>query len=141
MARRRYSEEIKEIRYQDQAKWCRLPISFSKAKCTLDQYSSMDGGTLRFSNHYYQTPTWPIEEALDTIRHEYAHYIDHMVYGNLGHGSIWKKYCLIVGVLLIRCYNKKSTILSAKIGRRSKIGRTLQQLSHWHRHRSPPIRR
>lgn len=67
-----------------------LTINFSNAKCTLGQYSSTDRGSFRFSNHYYQDPTWPIEEALDTIWHEYAHYMAHMIYGNLSLGSIRK---------------------------------------------------
>ena len=85
----------------------KLPISFSNAKCTLGQYCSNGGGSFRFSNHYYQDPTWPLEEALDTIRHEYAHYMDHVLYGNLGHGVTWKHCCTIVGALPIHCYNEK----------------------------------
>ena len=87
-----------------------LPISFSNPKCTLGQYSSTDGGSFRFSNHYYQDSTWPVEEALDTIRHEYAHYMDHMdhiIYRNLVHGSTWKKCCVSVGALPIHYYNEK----------------------------------
>ena len=62
-----------------------LPISFSNAKCTLGSYSSAGGGAFRFSRHYFDDPLWPIEEALDTIRHEYAHYMDHM--GIWQHGT------------------------------------------------------
>ena len=62
-----------------------LPISFGNAKCTLGSYSSAGGGAFRFSRHYFDDPLWPIEEALDTIRHEYAHYMDHM--GIWQHGT------------------------------------------------------
>ena len=84
-----------------------LPISFGNAKCTLGSYSSAGGGAFRFSRYYFDDPLWPIEEALDTIRHEYAHYMDHMVYGNMGHGATWKKCCIEVGALPIRCYSRE----------------------------------
>lgn len=84
----------------------KLPISFSNAKRTLGQYSCANGGSFRFSNFYFQDKTWPVEEAVDVIRHEYAHYMDHMLYGNLGHGATWKHCCVIVGALPIRCYDE-----------------------------------
>lgn len=84
-----------------------LPISFSNAKCTLGSYNSAGGGAFRFSRHYFDDPSWPVEEALDTIRHEYAHYMDYMLYGNLSHGATWKKCCIEVGALPIRCYSNE----------------------------------
>lgn len=82
-----------------------LPITFSNAKCTLGSYSA--AGAFRFSRKYFEDPSWPMEEALDTIRHEYAHYMDHMIYGNMGHGVTWKKCCLEVGALPVRCYSSE----------------------------------
>ncbi len=84
-----------------------LPISFNNARCTLGLYCSANGGSFKFSNYYYQDPNWPVEEAIDTIRHEYAHYMDHMLYGHGGHGSTWKLCCEIVGATPIRCYTEK----------------------------------
>ena len=86
-------------------KGAKLPITFGNAKGTLGSFSAADGGVFRFSRHYFDDPLWPVESALDTIRHEYAHYMDHMLYGNLGHGASWKKCCLEVGALPIRCYS------------------------------------
>ena len=88
-------------------KGAKLPISFGNAKGTLGSYTSANGGAFRFSRHYFDDATWPVEEALDTIRHEYAHYMDHMVYGNMGHGVSWKRCCLEVGALPIRCYSRE----------------------------------
>lgn len=82
-----------------------LPITFSNAKRTLGSFCSASGGAFRFSRHYFDDSSWPVEAALDTIRHEYAHYMDYMVYGNLGHGVTWKKCCIEVGALPIRCYS------------------------------------
>jgi hypothetical protein len=88
-------------------KGAKLPITFGNAKGTLGSYTSANGGAFRFSRHYFNDASWPVEEALDTIRHEYAHYMDHMVYGNMGHGASWKKCCLEVGALPIRCYSRE----------------------------------
>lgn len=81
-----------------------LPIHFNNAKRTLGMYGPKNGGVFCFSNYYFQDPEWPVEEALDTIRHEYAHHMDHVIYGNLGHGATWKHCCLSVGALPIRLY-------------------------------------
>lgn len=32
--------------------------------------------------------------------------MDHMIYGNVGHGVTWKQCCGIVGASPIRCYNE-----------------------------------
>lgn len=85
----------------------KLPIKFSNSKKTLGEYSSMNGGVFRFSNYYFRDSGWPEEEAIDVIRHEYAHYMDHMIYGKLGHGATWKHCCGIVGAFPIRCYDEK----------------------------------
>lgn len=82
-----------------------LPITFSNSKCTLGSFNSAGGGTFRFSRHYFDDPLWPVEVALDTIRHEYAHYMDYMIYGNWGHGTTWKKCCTEIGALPIRYYS------------------------------------
>lgn len=87
-------------------KGAELPISFNNARCTLGLYSSINGGSFKFSNCHFQDPNWPVEEALDTIRHEYAHHMDYVLYGHEGHGATWKLSCGIVGVLPIRCYNE-----------------------------------
>lgn len=84
-----------------------LPITFNNSKRTLGFYSISNGGAFRFSRYYYDDPSWPIEAALDIIRHEYAHYMDHMIYGNCGHGTTWKKCCTEIGALPIRCYSSE----------------------------------
>lgn len=86
-------------------KGANLPITFSNSKCTLGSFSSAGGGSFCFSRHYFDDFSWPVEVALNTIRHEYAHYMDYMIYGNIGHGATWKKCCGEVGALPIRCYS------------------------------------
>lgn len=100
-------EEMKKLDAKTGLRGAELPISFNNAKCTLGLYCSENGGSFKFSNYYFQDPDWPFESALDVIRHEYAHHMDHMFYGHSGHGSTWKLCCGIVGTMPIRCYNEK----------------------------------
>lgn len=85
-----------------------LPIHFKNTKCVLGQYDAIEMSFM-FSNYYFQDIEWPIEEALDVIRHEYAHYMSHMIYGEqgLGHNKYWRKCCNDVGANPTRCYNKE----------------------------------
>ncbi len=85
-----------------------LPIKFGKAKSMLG-YFSYDKNSyfgFYFSNHYFLDPDLPVEEKLNVIRHEYAHYLDYMQRGFSAHDAEWKKCCNIVGSFPIRCFNK-----------------------------------
>ncbi|MBR4049526.1 MAG: hypothetical protein IKK09_03435 [Clostridia bacterium] len=99
-------EEMAKLDNKTGLRGAELPITFNNAKCTLGLYCSNNGGSFKFSNYYFQDPEWPIESALDVIRHEYAHHMDHVLYGHSGHGSTWKICCRIVGATPIRCYNE-----------------------------------
>lgn len=86
-----------------------LPIKFGNAKCTLGRFSYPNKDKLEFyfSNFYFQDPAHPVEEKLDTIRHEYAHYMDYMLNGSSSHGPSWKNCCRIVGAFPTRCFSKQ----------------------------------
>lgn len=86
-----------------------LPILFENCRSHLGIFYSKDavhGMHFRFSNPWFQNPDWPVEAAIDVIRHEYAHYLDLMQYGNLGHGRTWKSCCHQIGANPLRCYNR-----------------------------------
>ena len=102
-------EEIVKLDKKTGLKGAELPIHFMNARSTLGMYCAEGGGMFKFSSIYFDNPRWPDEAALDVIRHEYAHYMDHKRYGNLGHGHTWKICCGIVGARSIRCYNSKHT--------------------------------
>ena len=85
----------------------RLPISFSRAYTIIGQFSARGEGEFRFSTVYFRDPTWPVEEALNVIRHEYAHYMDYALYDGAGHGSTWKKCCTMIGAVPQRCYSSR----------------------------------
>lgn len=86
-----------------------LPIKFGNAQKTLGRfsYSNKDSLEFYFSSHYFSDPDFPIEEKLDTIRHEYAHYMDYMLHGHSSHGPKWKKCCIKVGAFPTRCFNQE----------------------------------
>lgn len=83
-----------------------LPIRFGKAKSYLGLYYPSEGKGFYFSTYYFENPDFQVESALDVIRHEYAHYMNHIVYNGYGHDKTWKKCCSIVGASPSRCYSK-----------------------------------
>lgn len=101
-------EELAKLDLKTGLQGALLPINFNNEKCTLAMYSSQNGGKFTFSNYYFQNSNWPIEEVLDVIRHEHAHYYTYCVYGYLSHGSLWKQSCLKVGTHPIRCYREEN---------------------------------
>lgn len=115
-------KEIARLDVKTGLKGARLPISFMNSKRTLGQYLNSDKGAFRFSNHYFKDPDWPAEAALDVIRHEYAHYMNHMFYGKSGHGSSWKRCCMETGALPFRYYDeKRATYYQQKHQREAEI--------------------
>lgn len=86
-----------------------IPIVFNNAKRTLGSFSTHNGKAKRFcfSNHYFQNQDFPVEEAIDTIRHEYAHYMDFVLNGKLGHSTSWKQCCIRIGALPVRLYSEE----------------------------------
>ena len=86
-----------------------LPIKFGYAKHTLGKFCYRDKGDMEFyfSNFYFLDDKFPIEEKLDVIRHEYAHYYDYILNGSSSHGANWKKCCRIVGASPSRLFNQE----------------------------------
>ena len=71
-----------------------LPIKFTYSNYMVGSFHVYDKNQwFEFSRAYFEDPGTPEQANLDTIRHEYAHYMDWAVYGNLGHGPTWKKCC------------------------------------------------
>lgn len=107
-------EEMRKLDEKTGLSGAALPIRFTKSIHTLGQFSSADGGSFCFSNYYFQNRDWPYECALNTIRHEYAHYLDHMKYGGHGHGKTWKWCCIEVGANPIRLYHPEEAVYFGK---------------------------
>lgn len=87
-----------------------LPIEFITNCRSLGRFSwsKSQGGRFQFNVDYFDDPTFPVEEAIDTIRHEYAHYIDREKFGKHGHGATWKKACRMVGANPSRFYSEEN---------------------------------
>lgn len=85
-----------------------LPITFSRARTILGQFTCSGEGAFRFSTFYFDDPAWPVEEALNVIRHEYAHYMNYALYDNgSGHDAAWKKCCARIGAVPQRLYSSR----------------------------------
>ena len=82
-----------------------LPIYFGNAKGRLACFIC-GGPAFRFSDYWFKNTDWPIESALDVIRHEYAHYMDWSENGYTSHGSSWKTCCIKVGAVPSRLYSE-----------------------------------
>lgn len=82
-----------------------VEIRFDNARQRLGCFSCQDDMYFSFSVNWFHNPEWPEEAALDVIRHEYAHYMDWMVYKKIGHGKTWKACCVKVGAVPVRLYS------------------------------------
>lgn len=103
-----------------------LPISFNNSKGRLACYSILKGlpGEFIFSDYYFKSVKFSTEEALDTIRHEYAHYMDRVLYGGTGHSNTWKKCCSDVGAVAMRTYSGKlNDYYISKIGKEAELSK------------------
>ena len=76
----------------------KLPIYFCVDWGVLGSYIYEDKKAFAFSfQHFWNDFKWTMEDAIDVIKHEYAHYMDEVLYNNHGHGETWKKCCLRIG--------------------------------------------
>lgn len=87
-----------------------LPVSFSNSHRTLGCYITVDNQPheFRFSRVYFESEDFSVHAAYDVIRHEYAHYMNHMLHGEEmdgRHGEQWKACCRRVGARPSRLYD------------------------------------
>jgi len=91
-----------------------LPFDYTRWYGTLGMfYTAREGrmlvpGKFSFSVVFLDDTTIPDEINIDTIRHEYAHYMDFVLYGNIGHSRTWKKCCGDVGIPPSRTFSEYS---------------------------------
>ena len=64
-----------------------LPIHFGNAVSYLAMFCAGEKMYFLFSNYYFKNPKIADETALNTIRHEYAHYLAYVLYGDCSHGA------------------------------------------------------
>ncbi len=105
----RIREELQRLDQKTGLSGAKLPIVFNNAKCTLGSFSTFKDKPRQFcfSNYYFQNKDFPYEEAVDIIRHEYAHYMDFVIYGGCGHGATWRQCCIRIGALPTRLYSEE----------------------------------
>lgn len=77
-----------------------LPIRFTYSKRELGCFwenGDRAPDHFEFSWHFFHGVHFTKEEALDVIRHEYAHYMNCVLYHGNGHDRTWKLCCHQVG--------------------------------------------
>ncbi len=94
----RIREEIAKLDKKTGLQGAKLPITFGNSKYVVGSYYTQKNRPkkFQFSNYFFQNPEFPHEEAVDTIRHEYAHYMDSVIFGKSGHGKTWKQCCFYI---------------------------------------------
>ncbi len=104
----RIREEMRRLDKKTGLHGADLPIEFFRGRSLLGQYCLTEDKGFRFSVTYLDDPNWSEQSALDLIRHEYAHYMDHVLNGTVRppfHGTKWKACCSSIGGRPIRCYD------------------------------------
>ena len=85
-------------------KGAELDIIFSeKARCNLGMYYGQER-KFRFSLPFFNSNV-PEACAIDVIRHEYAHFYNHVVFGHFGHSASFKTCCKKVLFWLLKIKN------------------------------------
>ena len=105
----RIREELRRLDRKTGLKGADLPIVFSSTAKSLGMYYPSEK-KFQFSLRWFEDPTWSEQSALDTVRHEYAHYMDHMLNDNAKppyHGPKWKACCRAIGAIPERLYNEE----------------------------------
>ena len=102
-------EEIRKLDKKTGLNGASFPIKFNKSNSILAYYRSIDAksGEFCFSVNYFQNENYTKKEAIETIRHEYAHYMNHVIYRSFGHGPTWRKCCSDIGAVAQRVYNRR----------------------------------
>ena len=98
--------ELKRLDRKAGLNGAKLPIKFTHSKHSLGCfYPEKDNMRFDFSLYYLSDDSFPEEEALDLIRHEYAHFANFCLYHGTGHDRMWRKCCSEVGAVATRCYS------------------------------------
>lgn len=80
--------------------------------------------TFGFSNTRFEEPGFTDTEALDIIRHEYAHYMEYQLYGfSSDHGPYWQECCRKIGARPEKMYTEAFK-QEARAKERDRIRRT-----------------
>ena len=99
--------ELKRLDKITGLKGAELPIHFGNAISYLAMFCAGEKMYFLFSNYYFNNPKFSDESALNTIRHEYAHYLAYVQYGDCSHGARWKACCQKVGARASRLYSER----------------------------------
>lgn len=124
-------QEMRRLDERTHLAGAEVPIRFYKKGKALGKFSWSSSGKIGFSfnQEHFSNPDMVPEVLLDTVRHEYAHYMDYMNRGMSSHDKEWKKCCKIVGAIPDRYYNEtQARYTIERVRRREQLN---QQLSRY----------
>lgn len=86
-----------------------LPIVFNRSLCVLGRFVHTSDGKkwFVFSKSFLDDTSFAYESALDLFKHEYAHYMSYVIYGQegTGHGWRWKQCVKQIGGITRPCFD------------------------------------
>lgn len=94
-------EEIKRLDAVTGLNGQKLPIRMGRAKTEVGSLVLLDKEPVcfRFSRCFFEHPDFARKSAVETIRHEYAHYMDVCRQGTSRHDKQWEDCCFIIGLI------------------------------------------
>ena len=98
--------EMKRLDRKTGLNGAKLPIKFTQSKSRLGCFhADEENMSFDFSLYYLADDSFPHEEVVDLIRHEFAHYMNFVLYHGNGHDRMWRKCCTAVGAVPTRLYS------------------------------------
>ena len=105
----RIREELRRLDKKTGLHGADLTIVYDSKTKLLGAYHPLEK-KFRFSTKYFENPSWSEQSAIDVIRHEYAHFMDHMLNDSIKpphHGPKWKACCRAIGTPPERLYSEE----------------------------------
>lgn len=114
-------EELARLDKKTGLEGAKLPIKYVECGNFLGCFrgnAKTDRCYFEFHLGYFHDPDFSYEEAVNVIRHEYAHYMDWMYYGIMPfgrriygkydcHGETWKMCCAEIGARPVKYYDSR----------------------------------
>lgn len=103
----RIRNELKRLDAITGLQGANVPFTFFNRKNAFGMFvPGLGKMEFRFSKPLFEDPLLPDETKVDTIRHEYAHYMDYVQFGHCSHGPTWKRCCHTVGATPCKYYDE-----------------------------------
>lgn len=122
--RERIRKEIRQLDSRTGLNGLALSIRFSDDTETLGSFAHSKSQRplyFTFSRHFFEDPSFTDEEAIDTIRHEYAHFMKCVRYPDQEedvHGPLWQRCCREIGAVPEACHDLARRYTASRVQHR-----------------------